>query len=166
MFIKVLILLSFVVLLNLVNCDAKLSQDEAVPSPSPYQGLDDDSRLYIRDLTEDKTVGTAYAPTTAGGKCINSEDYAVWTKNGFDNFGADMQHCAESCTGQLAPANCGFLAQCDPYPYRTCVTKCMANTSTSERTTLKLISKCLLNSSSLLLSLCSSSSITISNCIC
>ena len=105
---------------------------EGVPSPSPEN---------FRELAEDSSVGTAFAPTTPGGKCLGSDDYLKWKDGGYDNFGPDMQHCAESCTGQLAPANCGFLTQCDPFPYRTCVTKCMGGDASVDRTKLGLIGK-------------------------
>ena len=49
------------------------------------------------ELTKFAKVGTAGAPTTPGGKCLNDGDYAIWTKvetdgrDGFDLFVADLK---------------------------------------------------------------------------
>lgn len=122
------------------NCESKINPtiEDNAPSPSPL--------INDRELIEhDNSVGTAFAPTTPGGKCLGNTDYLKWKDGGYDNFGTDMQICSESCTGELVPVNCGFLAECDKFPYRTCVTNCMSGNSKKSREELGLLGMLLLS---------------------
>ena len=57
-------------------------------------------------------VGTAQAPTTATGACLNDADYAIWTTingtgDGYSKFQNDLKVCATYC--QLNTIySCGF----------------------------------------------------------